>query len=593
MGVTTDEPAVSAPAPPPTGSSPGRAQPPLNGSRKIAGTLVNLAMILLVGYLVLVPLVILIYSSLKPTTNELPFQVPGFSLSNFGAVFGSPRILSVSANTLIYVVGSLVVATVLSVSLAYLFERTDLPGRRWLSPMALAPMAVPVTVTAISWALVANPSNGPLAVALRDLVGVRIDIYSLPGMILVTGIFGMPSMYLMIAPAFARLSPELEEAAATVGAPLLRRLRLIVLPLVGPAISAAAMLLVVVALEGFAIPAILGLPNQIFVYSSLIQYSLQPPSGIANYGQASAYGVLILVLSMVMILVYRRRVRDTGRFKVVTGKGYRQSRVPLGRWRRPLFAIVVLYMLVAIVLPVLALLWTSFSPYSRAITWSGFSSLTFAPYQHVFTSVGIGQVILNTAEVVLVTATVTTALSVWLALAASRRQFPGSTILFETTFLVFGIPSVVLGAAVLFLYLYIPIGIYGTVWIIIVALVTRFLPRGSRVVQTALMQLDDGLLEAARVGGASPWTVTRTVVLPLLRPALGKCWFWVFAHALGELPIALLLTGSDNKTLVVLLWDTFTSSVDYPEASALAVTLLLVSTVAVWLVNRRGAVEEA
>ncbi|MFI0235722.1 ABC transporter permease [Streptomyces sp. NPDC016845] len=550
-------------------------------------------MAVLVGYLVLVPLAILIYSSLKPSPTELPFDVPGFSLDNFQAVFESSRLGTVTLNTVIYVVGSLLVALVLSLSLAYLFERTDLPGRKFLSPMALAPMAVPVTVMAIAWALVANPANGPLAILVHKIFGVQIDIYSIPGMILVMGIFGVPSMYLMIAPALARLNPELEEAAATVGASLWRRLRLIVLPLVTPAVSAAGILFIVVALEGFAIPAILGLPDKIFVFSSLIQYSLQPPGGIPNYGQASTYGVLILVVSLILLAVYRRRVRDTNRFRVVVGKGYRQTRVSLGKWRIPVFIVVCAYMFIGIVLPILALLWTSFSPYTRPITWSGVESMTFANYSHLLDIPDIGKILLNTAEVVLVTATVTTAMAVWIAVAAARRQFRGSTLLFETQFAVFGIPSVVLGAAVLFLYLFVPIPIYGTVWIIVVALVTRFLPRSSRMVQTALLQLDDGLVEAARVTGASPSTVTRTVLLPLLRPTLWKSWLWVFAHALGELPIALLLTSSDNRTLVVVLWDTFTSSVDNPTASALAVVLVVISTVAVWLVNRRSDMQEA
>lgn len=591
MALKTEEtppaPTTESPRTPDTSSASKRAR-----TSSVAGSLLNLAMVVLVGYLVLVPLAILIYSSLKPSTTELPFDVPGFSLDNFSAVFESSRLGSVTLNTLIYVVGSLVVALVLSLSLAYLFERTDIPGRRVLSPLALAPMAVPVTVMAIAWALVANPANGPLAILIHKVFGVQIDIYSIPGMVLVMGIFGVPSMYLMIAPAFARLNPELEEAAATVGASLWRRLRLIVLPLVAPAVSASGILLVVVALEGFAIPAVLGLPDKIFVFSSLIQYSLQPPGGVPNYGQASTYGVLILAVSLVMLAVYRRRVRDTHRFRVVVGKGYRQTRVSLGRWRIPVFVIVCVYMFIGIVLPILALLWTSFSPYTRPITWSGLQSMTFANYSHLLDIPDIGKILVNTAEVVLVTATVTTAMSVWIAVAAARRSFPGSTLLFETQFAVFGIPSVVLGASVLFLYLYVPIPIYGTVWIIVVALVTRFLPRGSRMVQTALVQLDDGLIEAARVTGAGPATVTRTVLLPLLRPTLWKTWLWVFAHALGELPIALLLTSSDNRTLVVVLWDTFTSSVDNPTASALAVVLVVISTAAVWLVNRRSTVEE-
>jgi iron(III) transport system permease protein len=550
-------------------------------------------MIVLIAYLVLVPLAILVYSSFKASTTQLPFQVPGFSLSNFSHVFESSHFGSVALNTAVYVVGSLLLALVLATSLAYLLERTDIPGRRFLAPMALAPMAVPVTVMAIAWALVANPVNGPLAVITRDIFGARIDIYSLPGMIVVMGIFGVPSMYLMIAPAFARLNPELEEAAAAFGAPLRRRLRLIVLPLVTPAVSAASMLLVVVALEGFAIPAILGLPKQIFVFSSQIQYYVQPPTGQPNYGQAATYGVLLLLVTLIMLTVYRRRTRDAHRFRVVTGKGYRQTRIGLGRWRIPVFVTVCVYLFLGIVLPVAMLLWTSLSPYARPMSMSGLHSMTLANFGNVFSAPGMGQTMLNTAETVLITATASTALSTWIAVAASRRRFRGSGVLFEATFVVFGIPSVVLGFAVLFLYVFIPVPpLYDTVWIIVVALVARYLPRGSRMVQTALLQLDDGLVESARVTGARPATVTRTVLLPLLRPALWKCWLWIFAQALGELPIALVLTGADNRTLAVQLWDTFSSSGDYPTASALAVILLVISTVAVWLVNRRGSLEE-
>jgi iron(III) transport system permease protein len=589
MSMTAADETVALPDPPSKGSPSMRAP----RSRLGAGTLLNLAMIVLVGYLVLVPLAILIYSSLKPTTTDLPFQVPGISLANFEAVFSSSRLVEVTLNTVIYCVGSLLVALVLSTSLAYLFERTDIPGRRFLHPLAMAPMPIPPTVGAISWALVANPANGPLALAVQDLFGLSIDIYSLPGMILVTGIFGMPSMYLMIAPAIARLNPELEEVATIAGAPLSRRLRLIVIPLIRPAVAASSIMMVVVALEGFAIPAILGLPDRIFVYSSLIQYSLQPPGGVPNYGQASAYGVLVMLLSLVMLLVYKRRVRDVNRFKVVVGKGYRQNVIALGRWRTPMFIAVAALLFLTVVLPVLALVWTSLSPFGRPMSWSGLSTLTLDPYRSVFSSPEMGEILVNTAQVVFVTATVTTALSVWLALAATRRMFWGSTVLFEATFLVFGIPSIVLGAAVLFLYLFVPIPIYGTVWIIVVGLTTRFLPRGSRMIQAGLLQLDDGLMEAARVSGASSFTVTRKIILPLLKPVLWNCWFWVFVHALGQLPITLLLTGSDNKTLVVLLWDTFTASVNYPQASALAVVLLATSMLAMWLVNRRGKVEQS
>lgn len=556
-------------------------------------TLVNTVLAIVVAYLVVVPLLILVYSSLKDSGSDLPFQVPGLSLANYIAVFTTSTLFSVILNTLLYVVGTLIVSLILSLVTAYLFVRTDIPGRRVLESLTLAPMAIPVTVGAIAWALVANPVNGPLAIIIRQLFGLQVDVYTLPGMILVMGLFGVPTMYLMIAPALASIGPEFEEAAATLGTPLWTRLRLIVLPLIKPAVSSASILLLVVVLEGFAIPALLGLPKQIFVFSSLIQQYLQPPSGAADYGKASTYGIIILAITLALTLISNHGTRDASRFKVVTGKGYKRARTPLGAWRIPIAVLVWFYMILSVLLPVLALVWTSLSPNNRPISLSGLNTLTLDNYVRFVTGDGMGQILWNTAQVVLVTATVTTALATWIALAASRNSFPGSKLLMESTTLVLGIPSIVLGAGVLFLYLFLPVPLYGTVWIIVIALVTRFLPRGARLMQPSIMQIDEGLTEAARVTGATPFTITRTIMLPLLRPALLKTWLWVFAHALGELPIALLLTSSYNKTLVVELWDSFTTSANYPQACALAVVVLIISAGATLVVNRIGTKGES
>ncbi|MEU4659688.1 iron ABC transporter permease [Streptomyces sp. NPDC023723] len=548
---------------------------------------VNIAIGAVLAYLVLFPLGMLVYSSLKDSEFKLPFQVSGFSLSNFTQIFSSERLLEVTLNSAIFVVGTVVLASVISVTLAYLFERTDIPGRRFLAPSTLAPMAVPATVMAVAWVLAANPANGPLAIAVERTLGLTVDIYSLPGMILVAGIFGVPGMYIMLAPTFARLNLEFEEAAATSGAGWWTRTRKVVLPLTLPSITAASMLLVVIALEEFAIPAMLGMPNQIYVFSSYVQAALQPPSGLPDYGQASAYGILLVLLSLVMIAVYRRQTREAHRFRVVSGKGYRAAPVRLGRWRIPVAVLVTLYVAVAIVVPILTLIWTSLTPFLQPISVDNLDGLSFANYTSIFTDPNLSHAVLNTLVISLLTATLTAVFGTWLALASARGGRPGQ-LLFDLSFLVFAIPSVVLGVAVLFLYLFLPIPVYGTVWIIVIALTTRYIPRGSRMIQTSLLQLDPGLEEVGRVSGASSVTVMRRVVLPLIAPAVSRTWLWVFANALGELPIALLLSSSDNRTVVVLLWDMIGESANYPEASALAVLLLALSSVSVWWVNRRG-----
>ncbi|GAB3141587.1 iron ABC transporter permease [Amycolatopsis stemonae] len=572
---------VAPPAPPP----PEEVPRPHRRDRVL--TAVNIAIGVLLAYLVLFPLGMLVYSSLKDSELKLPFQIPGFTLANFEKIFSSPRVLQVAVNSAIFVVGTVAFALVVSVSLAYLFERTDIPGRRFLAPSTLAPMAVPATVMAVAWVLAANPANGPIAILVRRVFGLSVDIYSLPGMILVAGIFGVPGMYLMLAPAFARLNVEFEEAAATSGAGWFTRTRKVVLPLTLPAMSAAAMLLAVIALEEFAIPSILGTPDQIFVFSSLVQAALQPPSGQSDYGRASAYGVLLVLLSLVMIAVYRRQTRESHRFRVVSGKGYRTTRVKLGRWRLPVAGLVGLYVLIAIVIPILSLIWTSLTPFLQPISLKNLGDLGFGNYGAIFTNPSLTHAVVNTLVISLVTATLTAGFGLWLALAATRGGRAGQA-LFDLSFLVFAVPSVVLGVAVLFLYLFLPIPVYGTIWIIVIALTTRYIPRASRMIQTALLQLDGGLEEVGRVSGARRGTVLRRIVLPLAAPAVTRTWLWVFANALGELPIALLLSSSDNRTIVVLLWDMIGESANYPEASALAVLLLALSAGSVWWVNRRG-----
>ncbi|WP_063695858.1 ABC transporter permease [Amycolatopsis orientalis] len=573
----------AAPAAPPRPP----AEPARPRRRGRVRTGVNIAIGLFLAYLVVFPLGMLVYSSLKSAELKLPFDIPGFTFDNFVKIFSSSRVLEVALNSAIFVVGTVAVALVISVSLAYLFERTDLPGRRVLAPSALAPMGVPATVMAVAWVLAANPANGPLALLVERVFGISVTIYSLPGMILVAGIFGVPSMYLMLAPTFARLNLEFEEAAATSGAGWLTRTRKIVLPLTLPGMSAAAMLLAVIALEEFAIPSILGTPHQIFVFSSLVQAALQPPSGMSDYGLASAYGVLLVLLSLVMIAIYRRQTRESHRFKVVSGKGYRSAPVRLGRWRYPAAAIVALYVLVAIVVPILTLVWTSLTPFLQPISLHSLGSLGLANYGTIFTDPNLTHAVVNTLVISLVTATLTAGFGLWLALASERGGRAGRA-LFDLSFLVFAVPSVVLGVAVLFLYLFLPIPVYGTIWIIVIALTTRYIPRASRMLQTSLLQLDGGLEEVGRVSGARHGTVLRRVVLPLVAPSVTRTWLWVFANALGELPIALLLSNSDNRTVVVLLWDMIGESANYPEASALAVLLLAVSAGSVWWVNRRG-----
>jgi iron(III) transport system permease protein len=550
------------------------------------GPLVNPLLLGVVLYLVLLPIGALVYSSLKASGSRLPMTVRGYSLENFRTVFESGASATLALNTLAYVGGSVALGLGLSVCLTYLLERTDLPGSRFFSSAILSSLAVPHVVLGIAWLLLANPTNGPLSLALRGLTGWTFDVYSIGGMILVTALFAVPSQYLLISPQFARFDASFEDAAATVGVKWLNRTRLIVLPLVSPALIAGAMLLTIVSLEAFEVPALLGYPKRIYILSTLIQQAVQPVSGAPSYGLASGYGVVLLALAIVLVLLYRRSVRASHRFRTITGKGYKPALVKLGRWRAPAMALVILYLLLAVVLPLLIVLWTSLLPFYTVPDASRLEHLSLDNYRALLSFPGIGEAAQHTLLIVLVGATATMALASWAGWVSVRRRFPASWLPVEASFLVLGVPGIVMGLALLFLYLVLPIPVYGTIWIIVIAYATRFLAFGVRLMDAAFRQLDRELEQAGEVAGARGATVTRTIILPLMAPALLRGWLWIAVRSLGEVPIALLLATNANKTLAVALWQMWTVNSSYSQASALAVVLACVSALGMLAVRR-------
>jgi iron(III) transport system permease protein len=572
------------PAPP----AASRRRPAWLTRRPPTENLVSIVLVLIFAFLLVPPLFTLVYSSFKASGEELPFSVPGFSFGNFSFIIHNPATVGVLGNTVIYVLGSAVLGLALSLSLTYLLERTDVPGRKLFRSVILSPMAVPAIVMAIAWTFVANPTNGPLSRLFHAVFGVTPSIYTLYGMIFVTAILSVPSTYLLVSPQFARFDAAFEDAAATSGASWWRRTRRIVLPLLSPAILSAGMLLLVISLESFDVPAILGFPRNTYVFSTLIQQELQPPSGTTNYGGASAYGLILVIVAVALAVVYRRRVKASDRFRTVTGKGFRPAVVRLRRWRWAATAGVGLYCLVGLVLPLLILVLTSLLPYF-SLSAKTLAKASFSSYANIFGSSTVIQGAEHTLIIMLVAATVTTVLAYAGGWSSARGRFRASWLLVEGSFVAVGIPGVILALTLLLLYLELPIPIYGTVWIIVLAYVTRFLAYAMRLMDSAFRQLDPSLSEAGQTTGASPWAVQRKVILPLMMPAASRAWLWVAIRCIGELPIALILATSDNQTLPVVLWNLFTTGTNFSEACAIAVVMVVVSGLGIGLLTQVGS----
>ena len=556
----------------------------------------------LVTYLVAGPVLVLLFSSFRDTAQKLPLEATSFTLNNYIDVLASATTYHLLLNTLMYAGAALILSFTLTVILAWVIERTNIPLRPYLLMGILAPMAFPGVVEAMAWMLLANPSNGLYNLLLRKIFGISghgpLNIYSMAGMILVTGLRLVPSMYLMMSGTFSRLDPALEEASEISGVLPRRTFRRISMPLLRPSLLAAVIYYFVLCIEIFEIPGLLGVPRGIFVFSTALYNAVHTVTGLPDYGLASIYGVVGFAAGTLLIILYGRAIRTRERFSVITGKGYRPRLIRLGRWRYLISAGILTYIGFALVIPVLTLLYASLLPFYRLPSVEALAHLSLINYLRVLETPAIMESAINTVIVAAITPTAVVALATIVAWRAVRFSSWTNSIPDRLSFIVLGTPSVVIGLALMFLYLSVPIPIYGTLWIIIVAFVTRFISYSTRLMGAAFLQIHRELEEASYISGVAWWKTMRHVVLPLVWPSALRCWLWVCVHSVREVTLALMLVGVDNSTVAVRLWMMVASSKgDISFACALAILIVVVLSVMTFFIGRstifRGEAEQA
>jgi iron(III) transport system permease protein len=542
-------------------------------------------------YLVAVPIVFLVLASLRP--SGFPFDA-GWTLANYAAVYGDPRFPRLLADTLVFALGSVAIALTLGATLAFLVERSDLPGAGLVRALVILPMATPPLLMAIGWAMLLSPRAGALNIAAREWFGAAdpwFNAYSLGAMIFVQGLALSSTAFLILAPAFRNMDPALEEAALASGASGAMLARRVLIPLLRPAVLAAGVFLLIVGFVVFEVPGTLGLPARIFVLSSQLFYlASEAPGGMPLYGQVGALATFFLVMLLALGLLYRRLTRHAARYRVVTGKGFRPRRLALGRWRYAALGFVALFFLLAVVLPMGILLWMSLMPYQTPPSWRALALITLENHRDFLDSPRVFEAAANTMIAAAVSATVVAALATLISWTTVRLRAPGSAFLDALAFLPVAIPGVMMGVALIYVYLTLDpiIAIYGTVWILVVAYSTDYLSFGTRAAGGVMVQLHPELEEAARTSGASGGMVLRRITLPLLFPAIAAIWIWVLAHAMRELSTALMLQGRDNQVITVLLWDWWNGG-EPTRAAAVGVWLVaaLLLALTLWQVLAR------
>ena len=546
------------------------------------GVLILGAAILLLGYLTLVPLGMLLLGSVSAGASALDFE---FTLRNFQRVLTDQASIELLGNSVLYGAGAALLAFTIGTAIAWVVERSDIPARHIWYGLALVPLIIPGIIHTIAWLFLLSPEIGWINAPLKTLFGFSLSIYSLPGMIWVEGLHSAPLAFVLMSAAFRMTDPSLEEAAATSRSDPWSTLRRVTLPLLLPTIASVVLILFVRALEGFEVPAIIGIPGRIYVYTSRVYLSLHqsPP----NFGLAAAYATVLLVISVGGLLLHRRATRRTERYATVTGKAYRPRRQRLGRFRFVAMAALGLYGLLAVVLPFVVLIYSSLVRVYSVPSFDFFNELTLENYAYILGDELTVRSIVNSLVLGVSAATLVVALTAVIAWVNVRTRIPGRGLLDFLAFVPITIPGIVMGIALIWVYFTIPIRIYGTLWILLIAYVTRYLPYGIRGTTAGLVQIHQELEEAASAAGAHWWATFRRVTVPLLRPALVGAWIYIFIISLRELSSGILLYSSQSVVVAVRIFD-MRDSGQYTAIAALSVMMIVSLVILVALLQRVG-----
>ena len=540
-------------------------------------------------YLVAVPLAMLLFAAFRGPADFLPFE-PGarWTLEHVRTLVTDPVLYQrILPDTFVFVAGTVALVFVIAFGLAWLLERTDLPGREMWFALILFPLLVPTPVLAIAWIFLMGPNAGWLNLAIRALLGLDgsgpIDIFSMGGLILCQALASTPFVFLLLSAALRSMDPALEEASGASGASPLTTFRRVTFPVLLPGLLAPLILITLITAEQFELPLIIGLPAKINVFSYRIYFELNPLTSLPNYGGAAALSLPFVGLGILLLLVYNRLIRRSDSFVTVTGKGYRQRRLRLGAWRLPAMILAGLYVAIAAIFPAAVLLWTSVFGYTPPLS-AGMSDFSLEAYRQLFANRVFWVGLRNTFLVALLSAVVVTLIGTLLGWIISRSQLRIRHALDFVSVLSVGIPAVIAGLGVMLLYLTLPIGLYGTVGILVIAYSYRFATT-TRLARAGFLQIHKELEEASAASGAR-WLVTqRRVLLPLMLPALAAGFILLFIIGVREFTIPLVLYSPDNVVLSVLLWQMFSSG--QTALSAALASIIMAVVLPVILLARR------
>jgi iron(III) transport system permease protein len=504
------------------------------------------------AYLVLPPFFFILHTSL---VTDRGLQAGSFTIQHFINIIDSlGDVRTLLSNSLIFSAGSAGVALIYGTALAWLAERSDAPFRKLAYVSAYVSFAIPGIIKVVGWIMLLGPKAGMLNALGVALTGEAFfNIFSLSGMVLVESFLWIPIVFLLMSTPFRSMDPSLEEAATTAGSSSWQVFRRVTFPLAVPSVLAVLILTVIRSLEAFEIPALIGIPAGVEVLTTKIY--LQIKGGlIPKYGEASAYSIILIGLVALGLIPYYRITSKTYKFTTISGKNFRPSRIALGKWRW-LGGLLMLVLPLLQFLPIVAIAWSSFLPFAQVPSRKALELLTLANYVTAFNDTGVLRSVTNSLTVSISSATSAVIITFFAAWLIVRASIKARWVLDHMAMLPLVFPGIVMGIAILKMYLYLPVPVYGTIWILVLAFIARYLPYGIRFSHSALLSLHKELEEGAMASGASWFQMVRHVVVPLIMPALLAGWIYIFLITFKELSIALLLYSPGSQVVAVTIWE--------------------------------------
>ncbi len=557
------------------------------GNRFNSQSLILVGCTLFVLYLAGIPLLMLLYGSIR----SAPIGEPGahFTIANYIKAYVDKEFYLLLLNSVYYAIGTCTLTFLIGTFLAWVSERTNTPFKKLFVVMSLIPFIIPGILSTISWILLLSPKIGLINIVLKAALGLEsapFNVYTMWGMIWAESIHLYPLVFLLMSAAFRNMDTSLEEAALTAGSSTFQTFRKVTLPLMRPAMVSVLLINFIRGIEAFEVPALIGVPAKISVFTTKIFLAIhQFPS---DFGLAGAYAVTLLIISTTGVLIYGRITRREERYATVTGKGYRPRVIDLGNWKWLTLGISFLIFFLAVVLPIFVLLWSSFIPYYGVPSMELAQKMTWGNYQYIINYPLAWTAFKNSFYLSVGSATLVMLLTSVIAWITVKTKLPGRAFLDTMCFIPIAMPGIVLGVSLIWVYLTLPIPIYGTIWVLLLAYMTKYIPYGIRAASASMIQINKELEEASFTAGGTWFQTFRKIILPLLMPGFTAGWIYISIIALRELSTSILLYSYNSTVLSIMAFDLWEGG-QYTYVCALGVLMVLMLLTMAAVARKLGA----